>query len=107
AADDLENVRVYPSPYRPNDGDTDTGKPYSSSDATSGIIFDRVTEEVTVRIYDLTGKLVRKLRDTATGGVLRWDALNGEGKEVSSGAYFAVIKAPGKDTVTKKFSILR
>ncbi len=54
--------------------------------------------EITVRIYNLNGELVRILSATAGGGhteVLRWDATDSSGIPVPPGTYPILIEAPG------------
>jgi hypothetical protein len=105
-ATSLNSVRVYPSPFIPDDGDPDNGRPFSSGDANSGIIFDQVTSDVSIRVYDVTGRTVWSHDATATPGRVQWDVRNRDGKDVASGVYFAVIQGGG-GTVTRKFAIIR
>ncbi|MBI4669216.1 MAG: carboxypeptidase regulatory-like domain-containing protein [Elusimicrobia bacterium] len=56
------------------------------------------TVNVTIRIYNVAGDLVREITDTATAGFYNyfyWDGKNKSGSEVASGVYFAVVDAPG------------
>jgi fibronectin type 3 domain-containing protein len=61
--------------------------------------FGRVVSagEMTVRVYSLSGALVRTL--TAAGGVSRveWDAATEDGVEVPSGIYILHVKGPSLD----------
>jgi sugar lactone lactonase YvrE len=107
AAADLQGARAYPVPFKPNGKNPDQGKPYSPGDTTSGIIFDRLTDQVTIKIYDMAGRLVARVDSSATGGSLRWDARNDAGRDVSTGAYLAVISSPGSKTIVKKLLIVR
>lgn len=64
--------------------------------------------EVSLRIYDITGKLVRTLVDgVQTVGLNKavWNRLDNNGTEVSSGAYFYRLSANGK-TITKVMTVL-
>jgi len=50
-----------------------------------------------IRIYDITGRLVRVLETTnKEGGEIKaaWDAKDNSGKDVSSGVYFARVSTP-------------
>ena len=107
AQGDLSGVRVYPIPYKPNVGDPNQGRPYSPSDQYSGIVFDRLPAEATIKIYTLSGRLVASLTETGSGGAVQWDARNGDGRDAASGGYFAVIASPGAKSVVKKIVILR
>jgi flagellar hook assembly protein FlgD len=53
---------------------------------------------VTLRIYDVDGRLVRTLVNAAQKAgqrSVRWDGTNDEGRSVASGIYFCIMKAPG------------
>jgi hypothetical protein len=56
------------------------------------------TAEVTLRIYDVKGRLVRRLREgpqTPGPKFVVWDGRDDGGVRVSSGVYFYQLKAPG------------
>jgi len=107
AAGGLSALRVYPIPYRPNGADADKGRPYSSTDPDSGIIFDNLPQNVKVKIYTLTGQLTRSLSSSDSNGKLRWDVLNDSGQDVATGGYIAVISSPGTSAVVKKLLVIR
>ncbi|TBR24211.1 hypothetical protein EPO15_04470 [bacterium] len=107
AALDLSAVRVYPVPWRPNNADPDDGKPYSAGDATSGIIFDSLPPDATLSVYTVAGSLVWESPGPAQGGLRRWDARNGDGRDVASGVYFLVVTAPGGATRVEKLAVVR
>lgn len=103
----LDSVRVYPNPFKPNGSDPNEGKTYTASDDTSGIIFDRLPATVSLKIYTLSGRLVAQYDVTNGTGALRWDAKNTDGRDVASGGYFAVIRSPGAKPIVKKLLIIR
>jgi hypothetical protein len=103
----LSNVRVYPIPFKPNDGNPDSGKRYSAGDPTSGIIFDSLTGDAKIRIYTVAGSLVWESPNTIIGGLYQWDGRNGDGREVVSGVYFAVITGTASEPVVRKIVVLR
>ncbi|MDI6641227.1 MAG: hypothetical protein QME68_02830, partial [Elusimicrobiota bacterium] len=104
----LDDVLIYPNPYVPYDGIDTNGKPYSAGDLTSGIIFEQITKSVKIQVYTITGELVWEKYIDDTTGVVRWDVKNNEGREVTSGGYFAVITDPvsGKKVI-RKIGIIR
>lgn len=104
---DLSTVRVYPIPYKPNGGNADEGVPYSAGNPNSGVIFDNLTQEVTIKIYTVTGQLVQQLGSQLSSGKLQWDARNSAGKDVASGVYAAVVSSSGQKSVVKKILIVR
>ncbi|MDE2511590.1 MAG: T9SS type A sorting domain-containing protein, partial [Elusimicrobia bacterium] len=108
AASALDSVRVYPNPYRPNGKNPDQGKPYSSADATSGVIFDNLTQGARIQIFDVSGELVWQASSDITSGKIQWDARNSQGRDVATGGYIAVIRdlATGR-SVVKKIAIIR
>lgn len=56
------------------------------------------TPNVTIRIFNLAGDMVRELKGAATAGFynyFHWDGKNTSGGDVASGVYFAVVDAPG------------
>jgi hypothetical protein len=75
-------------PCRPNPFNPWTGITYRLSDAG----------RVKLRIYDVSGRLVRTLEDglvSEGAHELRWDGRNATGRPVASGNYFLRLDAPG------------
>jgi hypothetical protein len=89
----------FPNPFNP-----ETWIPYGIAEAS----------DVTIRIYDSVGRLIRNLalgyqtpglyisKDTAA----YWDGRNESGEQVASGLYFYTIQA-GEFTATKKMTVKR
>jgi len=74
--------KIYPNPFNPN-------TTIEFSIARPG--------PVSVRIYDVQGRSVAKLvHDTMAPGVyrVRWDGKSDNGRELSSGIYFALLETP-------------
>ena len=94
AAPNLNNIRVYPNPFKPYDGENKTGIPYAEGVDNSGIIFDQITENATLKIFNLAGELVYE--KSGITGKVQWDAKNPGGKEVASGVYIYLITDSGK-----------
>ena len=64
----------------------------------------------TVEIYDMSGRLVRRLADgSATAGrhSVVWNGADGSAAPAASGVYFAVVRAPGGTTSTEKLVLIR
>ena len=68
------------------------------------------TERVTLRIFDVTGRLVRTLTDRALRQpgrhAVAWDGTNGAGNEVASGMYYYRLDA-GELSQTRSMTLLR
>ncbi len=104
---DLSRVRVYPVPFRPNNDDPEDGKTFHPADATSGIVFDSLTGSTRIKIYTVNGTLVWESPPAIIGGTYRWDVRNGDGVDVASGVYFALITGPGSPPVIRKIAVIR
>ena len=92
----LGQATVYPNPYRPS----------LPQQLSQGIKFDQVPANTSIKIYTLAGDLVRELADSDADGVVAWDGKNGNGQDVASGVYFALLKGGG-DTKTIKVAVQR
>lgn len=92
-AQNLDDVVVYPNPFKPNRGDTE-------------IRFERLTENVTLRIYNIAGELVR-IQEDITTGYFDWDATNDSGEKLASGVYLYVITNSEGRIRKGKISILK
>lgn len=93
----LNSAKAYPVPWRPGSG----GK-FDSFPGTDGIIFDNLTDKSEIRIYTITGQLVRELKLTAADlGYKVWDGKNMAGVKAGSGVYLAHIKSGSKVKILK------
>lgn len=91
AAPDCGGARVYPIPWKP--GSADRFDSANVAGCGRGLIFDKMTTNATVRIYNIVGDLVRELPVSASdGGCKAWDGKNDGGADVASGIYVAVLK---------------
>lgn len=93
-AADLNAVRVYPNPWRPGSG--------GQFDSASGITFDNLTATAQIRIFTITGQLVRELQVVpGDGGAKLWDGRNSGGHKTASGVYLAHIKSASGTEIIK------
>jgi hypothetical protein len=107
ASTSLSNVLIYPNPFIPYDNDPQTGTPFVKGDATTGIIFRNVTSTVDIEIYTVGGRRISTIHATNTGGNVQWDARTDDNREVASGVYIAILRAPNGERVAKKFMVIR
>ncbi|MBS3738385.1 type IX secretion system anionic LPS delivery protein PorZ [Mesohalobacter halotolerans] len=84
--DNLENVRVFPNPVKP--------------DFNGLVTIDGLTDNANVKITDVTGNLVYE--EFASGGSLQWDTRAFGKHKVASGVYMVIIT--GEDQVETKVS---
>lgn len=69
----------------------------------------RPGESLTVKIYTITGRLIRKLETEATAGFiqLKWDGKDDDGNEVANGVYFGKFIVKSLDDEDDKTHILK
>ncbi len=96
ALENLEEVKVYPNPYKPNSGLGHTR-----------ITFTNIMNESTVKIYTLTGELVRTLHDDLALGEVSWDAANEDGQKAASGLYIFLVESNDSKHKTGKLAIIK
>ncbi|MDD5492084.1 MAG: S8 family serine peptidase [bacterium] len=96
ALENLDEVKVYPNPYKPNSG---LGH--------SRITFTNIMNESIVKIYTLTGELVRTLHDDLAQGEVSWDAANEDGQKVASGLYIFLVESNDSKHKTGKLAIIK
>ncbi|OGS38978.1 MAG: hypothetical protein A2551_01165 [Elusimicrobia bacterium RIFOXYD2_FULL_34_30] len=86
SADYLNNVTVYPNPYKPDD------LTYGNTILGTGIVFSGLTVNAKVKIFSTAGELINEFDETDGDGNYIWDTTNQNGKKVSSGIYIYYIK---------------
>jgi hypothetical protein len=99
---DLSNAYAYPVPWKPYDGRAETGS------LSEGITFTNLGSEASIRIYTLSGELVKTLDYSYSGGneELNWDCTNRDGKVIASGTYIYYIKN-SKEHKTGKIIVIK
>lgn len=105
----FDRVTVYPNPLF-------AYNPATSYSSTLGadepfVTFSNLPEDVTIRIYSLSGILLRTLTTSnkaygATSPFLNWDLKNESGLRVASGMYLAIVSSPGIGEKILKFAVI-
>ncbi len=70
------------------------------------VTFTNLPTEVTIRIYSLSGHLVRKLHKKEMNPFLKWDLRNENGLQVASGIYIAYLDMPGIGEKILKIAVI-
>jgi hypothetical protein len=83
ARDNLSGAHCYPVPFKPSAGHTK-------------ITFTDLTTSARIRIYTISGELVRSLNKANAKKDLEWDVRNSRGSPVDSGVYIYLIEGVGK-----------
>ena len=73
------------------------------------IDFVNLPKRCTIKIFTVSGRLVRTLDHSATekNRRLAWDLRTKDGLEISHGIYFYVVDAPGIGSKTGKFAVIK
>ena len=108
AKSQLSDIRVVPNPYlvthklepRPT-----TAQPQQ----TRGLHFQNLPSNCTIRIFDISGRLVDKIevRNGIADGTYIWDMLTKDDLELAYGIYLYHVKAPGIGEKTGKFAVIK
>lgn len=96
---DLDPVYAYPVPFRPNAGNAARYGTWSDL-----ITFTNLPILGKIRIYTITGELVRELAVTPPS--MKWDLKNKDGQLVASGVYLWEVTA-GKNRKTGKLVVIK
>ncbi len=94
-ATNLNSVQVYPNPCK------------SHLPKHNKIIFDNLTAQCKIQIYNVVGELIYEKEFTDTQGKVEWNLRNEFGKEVATGVYFYVITNPAGEKIVDKLAIIR
>ena len=89
----MSNIRVYPNPWRKDKHD---GNP---------ITFDQLTGQVTIKIFTVSGHLMRTLGPA--DGKVTWDLKTDGGDTAASGLYIFLITDNQGNTTKGKLAIIR
>jgi len=102
-----EKVNVYPNPLF---GYNSLSNYYSSTPDEPFVTFTNLPEQITVKIYSLSGVLLRTIgtedKDLPSSPFLRWDLQNESGLRVASGMYLAIVSSPKYGDKVLKFAII-
>ncbi len=100
----LDNVKVYPNPYKPGSGTI-----YDNPSFGEGIVFSGLTANAKIKIYNIAGELVTELDVTTNDGKYLWNTRNFNGQKVASGVYIYFITNPddNKQKSKGRFAIIR
>ena len=87
-ANDLTRLTAYPNPCNP-------------AKHTKGLTIDNLTESSVVKIYTITGEMIRELEYSTKDGRVVWYGNNAEDQKVASGIYIIYVEDDGKKKTLK------
>ncbi|RKY56660.1 MAG: hypothetical protein DRP96_10985 [Candidatus Neomarinimicrobiota bacterium] len=108
AKSSLDSIYVVPDPYVVS---ASWEKPlfYASGRGERRIDFVNLPTECTIRIYSVSGKLIKTLKHSAAMslGTESWDLVSEDGLTVSYGIYVYHVDAPGIGSKVGKFALIK
>ena len=100
-------VNVYPNPLY---GYNELSSYYTNTPDEPYVTFTNLPEQVTIKIYSLSGSLLKTLttddKASPSSPFLNWNLLNESGLRVASGMYLAIVSSPIYGDKTLKFAII-
>lgn len=109
ASSGLDKIKVVPNPYVAVNDIEPTDRLPGTTRGSRRIYFEHLPPQCTIRIYTVSGELVKELRHDTTieNGREYWDLLNRDNFSVAYGIYIAHIDAPGVGERILKFGIIK
>lgn len=102
-AQQFQKINVFPNPlFGTNPGSGSFGRREDEPFVT----FINLPPRVTVKIFSLSGNLIRTLRKNDLASMVRWDLENEHGYRAASGVYIALVENPEFGQKILKFSII-
>lgn len=99
----FEKVNVFPNPlFAYNENVGATGQAYDDPYVT----FSNLPDQVTIKIFTLSGSLIRTLEKNDVNPFLTWDLKNQDALRVASGMYLAIVSSPLYGEKVLKFGII-
>ncbi len=108
AAMDAQSAFVFPDPWRPHGPHAGTG-PGQTGTESAGMTFSSLPSQCRIKIYTLTGELVRELQHSDLGGQIGqevWDGLTTHGEHAASGVYLWRVES-ASDSKNGKLMVIR
>ena len=98
---DLSAIHTVPNPYL-------ASSRYDLAPTEKQMMFVNMPEQCTLRIYSLTGVLIKNINysDQSGGGRLVWNMRNRDNQFIASGVYFFVVTTPEGDEHVGKFTVI-
>ncbi|MDZ7260546.1 MAG: T9SS type A sorting domain-containing protein [candidate division KSB1 bacterium] len=99
AKERLQDINVFPNPYfASNKAETDFFAQF--------VTFSNLPKKCTIRIFSLSGQMVKTIEHDAETPFERWNLQNEHGLPVASGMYIGLIEVPGVGEKILKIAII-
>lgn len=108
AKQELDRIAVVPNPYI-GSAVWESRTLNQTGRGQRKIDFIHLPQECTIRIYTVSGKLVKTIRHSsiATDGAASWNLVSDDGMEIAFGYYIYHIDAPGVGEHIGKFAVIK
>jgi hypothetical protein len=100
AQEGLDALAIVPNPYK---GASD----YELSNLEDVVRFTNMPQEATIRVFTLSGTLVKTIIKSGPSTSIDWDLLTEEGLPVASGMYLVHVEVPGVGEKVIKFGVVK
>jgi hypothetical protein len=108
AESDASSVYVFPVPWRPHGPNAGNGAGQTGTDS-GGMTFNNLPSECTIKIYTISGELVRQIQHsdlTGPVGQEKWDGNTAGGDHAASGVYLWRVES-ASDAKNGKLMVIR
>lgn len=108
AKSDLDNIYVVPNPYVAS-SNFEPANTYRTGRGERRIYFMNLPAECTIRIYTITGQLVKTIEHNSSldDGQEPWDMVTKDGMNLAFGVYLFHVEAPGIGKKVGKFAVIK
>ncbi|MFB6305990.1 MAG: T9SS type A sorting domain-containing protein [Flavobacteriales bacterium] len=97
----LDTINIVPNPYY-------AFSEYEKSSLQNTVKITNLPQEAEIKIYDVSGTLIRQFSKDSPKTYLKWDLKNSADIPIASGTYLIHVKVPGVgETVLKWFGAIR
>ncbi len=106
AKSSLDNIYVVPNPYVAYDIAEEPGR--TTTERGREILeFRNLPPKCTIRIYTVTGELVKTIHKNDMTSMATWDLLTFEGQRIAYGVYIFQVEVPGVGSTIGRFAVIK
>ncbi|HMB89434.1 MAG TPA: T9SS type A sorting domain-containing protein [Rhodothermales bacterium] len=96
----LDEIGIVPNPYK-------GASTYEVSNLSDLVRFTNMPEEATIRVFTLSGSLIRTLVKSGPERTLEWDLQTEAALPIASGIYLVHVEVPGVGSKVIKFGVIK
>ena len=96
----LDNIGIVPNPYK-------GASSYEVTQLVDQVRFTNMPNQASIRIFTLSGTLIRTLNKNSSGAMFPWDLQTEDGLPIASGMYIIHIDVPNVGEKVLKFGVIK